>query len=293
MGLGLSVALHVGVLLFAIFGLPRLTPPVPEPPEVIEVEFVEVAEETATKADDGAAQPEPPKPEPDPEPQEPAPDPDPKPELRTAPEDVEPEPAEAAPEVPLPEPKPEPKPEPEPEPKPEPEETVTALAQRVMPQSKPTAPSRFDAGQIAALIDKSVKETPSLNVADLEKAIKAEAKRQGARSRLKAQRNLARIEQLIRQKVQRCWSIPVGVKNIEQMSVKIRLRLRPDGSMMGPPRYVNAGDLNAPGREFYRTFAESARRAVQRCAPYDLPVDLYDTWDDIVFNFDASAMVGG
>ena len=287
-GIALSVCMHIVMLAFAAFGLPRLTAPPPEPPDVVEVEFVEVAEETATKEQ------APPQPEPETqEPEQPAPEPEPEPQpekmANVAPEETEPAPSEAAPKVPMPDDKP----EPETKPEPEPEQTVSSLAERVTVRRKPEPPSRFDVDQIAALIDKSVDEPTRLNVQDVEKELEQKASERQASADLRARRNQARIEQMIRQKVQRCWSIPVGVKDIEEMSVKIRLKLRPDGSMLGPPKYVNAGDLNAPGREYFRTFAESARRAVQRCAPYDLPVDLYDSWDDIVFNFDAGAMVGG
>jgi len=42
----------------------------------------------------------------------------------------------------------------------------------------------------------------------------------------------------------------------------------------------------------YRAAAESARRAVIQCAPYTLPADRYDSWQEIVLDFDPAAMAG-
>jgi hypothetical protein len=39
-----------------------------------------------------------------------------------------------------------------------------------------------------------------------------------------------------------------------------------------------------------RAAADSARRAVMRAAPYNLPRDKYDTWSTVIVNFDPSEM---
>ena len=39
--------------------------------------------------------------------------------------------------------------------------------------------------------------------------------------------------------------------------------------------------------------AESALRAVQRCAPFNLPVEKYDSWKEIIMTFDPREMFGG
>ncbi|MFQ5348586.1 MAG: hypothetical protein ACE5ED_12250 [Rhodothalassiaceae bacterium] len=73
------------------------------------------------------------------------------------------------------------------------------------------------------------------------------------------------------------------------MQVRIRIELRRDGRLARPPQFVDAGDLSAPGRDFYRIFAESARRAVLNCQPYDnLPLSQYELWRQIEFTFAGS-----
>jgi colicin import membrane protein len=54
----------------------------------------------------------------------------------------------------------------------------------------------------------------------------------------------------------------------------------------GRPEVVAGGAPSGPGR----TAAESAVRAVQKCAPFNLSADKYDTWAEIVVNFDPSDM---
>ena len=36
--------------------------------------------------------------------------------------------------------------------------------------------------------------------------------------------------------------------------------------------------------------ATNERRAVSRCAPYNLPAEKYDAWADVIVNFDPSEM---
>ena len=42
---------------------------------------------------------------------------------------------------------------------------------------------------------------------------------------------------------------------------------------------------------FYRTAAESARRAVRVCEPLPVPPKKYDIWRDIYLTFDPSRML--
>ena len=51
--------------------------------------------------------------------------------------------------------------------------------------------------------------------------------------------------------------------------------------------------MNTPGKETFRTLADSVRRAVQICNPLNVPVSGYERWKKIIFNFDASEMLGG
>ena len=72
------------------------------------------------------------------------------------------------------------------------------------------------------------------------------------------------------------------------MSVDIRLRFNPDGSLQAPPQIVSNSRMTDP---FYRSAAEAARRAVIRCAPYPLPNEKFLN-QDIVIHFDPKEMFG-
>lgn len=268
-GAAFSAAIHIGIAAFAVFGLPHIAREIPDIPDIVPVEFVEIASET--RSDKPAPEPEP-EPEPEPAPQ-------------IAPEAPAPAP-EIAEAVPLPEAKPEPaRPEPEPEPTP-PKPRI-----EVAPRAKPAPPSRFDASRVAALIDRSIKEEAPAPVAKPEEPAEEAAPQPSA---LSARIATATLQAAIRQRVQECWFVPSGAKDVADMQVRIRIQLREDGRLMRQPQFLDAGDLSAPGNEFFRIFAESARRAILNCQPYDnLPLAQYNLWRQIDFTFDAGQMLGG
>jgi hypothetical protein len=68
----------------------------------------------------------------------------------------------------------------------------------------------------------------------------------------------------------------------------VKMFLNQDGSLSQSPEIVEAGST-----EFARSAAESAIRAVRRCAPYSLPAEKYDTWQQIIVTFDPREMFGG
>jgi colicin import membrane protein len=90
----------------------------------------------------------------------------------------------------------------------------------------------------------------------------------------------------LRQKLGGCWSIPAGVDDAETLKVSVKFRLDRSGELEGRPEVIKGGAPSGPGR----TAAESAVRAVQKCAPFNLPSDKYDTWAEVVVNFDPSDM---
>lgn len=277
-----SGALHVGVAVAALVGLPRLARDLPAPPPPINIEFVRIAEETrmvAPKAPEvqqaQAAQ----KPQPN----------------YAAAEAVEPVADDAAPL--LEKAKPE-KVAPVPKPKPRPQVSENRkLANRVAPRAKPKPPSRLKIKRIAALIDRSIKEEQE-QVQKIEEPKKAAVKAPEPDKKplfspgLRGQIATASIIDALSQKLSGCWSFPIGNKGVESMSVVIRISLRPDGSLLGRPEFVNAGDMSDG---FYRVFAEGAQRAVQRCAPYsDVARQLFELGESAIdFNFNPSAFAGG
>lgn len=270
-GLVFSGIFHVGVVAIGVFGLPSLTRDLPDIAEPIPVEIVKIDDVNRSK--------------PTPQPEAPREKPKPQQVAAAEPPRAAPAPAaaSAADAVPLPDAKP--------KSKPKPKETRRAVNMAsVQPRAKPRPPSKFDATRVAALLDKSIKEdTPDAPVqkdANLDKAVKAVQ-----RSRFQAREATATIAAALSSQVSRCWIIPGGAKGAESLSVRIRMWLNPDGSLARTPQHLDVSRMNRD--EFFRIAAEQAMRAVNKCAPYELPKDSYDLWRDVEFNFDPRRMLGG
>jgi len=63
-----------------------------------------------------------------------------------------------------------------------------------------------------------------------------------------------------------CWSIPLGLPYNENLLVRIKLMLEPDGSVT-KTEILDHARMNKPGQAFYKVLAESALRAVKLCQP--------------------------
>lgn len=82
-----------------------------------------------------------------------------------------------------------------------------------------------------------------------------------------------------RESIMRCWA-PPGAEAGKPGQVRLEFKLKPSGELDGEPRVLNSPDGKAA-----EALAQSAIRAVQRCAPYSLPVAKYESWRQIVINF--------
>lgn len=271
--------------------LPPKPPPKPEPQPAPKPETVARAEPPKPK--ELVA---PPAPEPDPVPAKAEPAPPPKPER------PKPEPEPKVAEQPKPEAKPvelaAKPPEPEPEAKPkaaEPSPFAEAPTPKVKPKPKPVAkpePARptFDLNRIAALLDKSQKEPASEGEA---RETKAQAPKQPAQQARIQDKPLTMSEiDAIRYQIEQCWSVPAGARDAEDLVVRIKVYLNPDGTLSRPPEIVQEAHGGDDG--FYRTAAESARRAVLQCTPLKhLPTDKYALWRELTLTFNPRQMLGG
>lgn len=146
--------------------------------------------------------------------------------------------------------------------------------------SKPkSAEKSFNADEVAALLNK-------------EKASGGGAKRSSQQASLGGDRStggskLSQSEMdALRGQVQRCWNIPAGALDGDTLKVSVKFKLDPSGALEGSPEIISGG--GSSGVE--RAAAEAARRAVARCAPYNLPAEKYDAWADVIVNFDPSEM---
>ncbi|WP_373506202.1 hypothetical protein [Aestuariivirga sp.] len=82
------------------------------------------------------------------------------------------------------------------------------------------------------------------------------------------------------QRIKECWVIPPGARE-GNITVKIRIQINPDGSILGEPQV-----MNGPGDFVFETMARSTVAAILGCQNYDfLPQEQYEVWKDLVLNF--------
>lgn len=261
----------------------------------------------------------PPTPEAKPKPVEAASAPPPSPEPAPKPDDApEPEKQEAKAEpvpVPATELRPEPQPKQEVEPDPVAEtivaenaeaESVTLPKTAPVPTARPQppraqtakAPERKDADkpaekqtarqqkeedevldQVAALLNKQKASGGGAERSNQEAALGGE--------RTTAGEKLTQSEMdALRGQIQRCWNVPAGALDAESLKVSIQFKLDPAGVVEGSPQIIAGGG----GTGVERAAAESARRAILQCAPYNLPTEKYEAWADVIVHFDPSEM---
>ena len=97
---------------------------------------------------------------------------------------------------------------------------------------------------------------------------------------------------LIKAQIFGCWSIPLGLPYNENLLVRIKLKLDPDGSV-AKTEILDHARMNKPGQGFYKVLAESALRAVKLCQPLRVPSTGYERWKELQLNFDAREMLEG
>ena len=143
----------------------------------------------------------------------------------------------------------------------------------------------FDPNNIAALIDKSKEETAETNnktnkiTQSNQKDVSSSALTLSEEDALKAQ-------------IFGCWSIPLGLPYNENLLVRIKLSLKPDGTVINS-EILDHARMNKPGQGFYKVLAESALRAIRLCQPLSVPSTGYERWKDLQLNFDAREMLKG
>ena len=89
-----------------------------------------------------------------------------------------------------------------------------------------------------------------------------------------------------------CWSIPLGLPYNENLLVRIKLELKPDGTI-SKIEILDQDRMNQPGQGFYKVLVESALRAIKLCEPLKVPIGDYERWKELYLNFDAREMLGG
>lgn len=88
--------------------------------------------------------------------------------------------------------------------------------------------------------------------------------------------------------VQECWNVPAGLENAGDLVVVLAVELSRGGMLVSSPRLIDpAGTPQGTIRQAY----EAGRRALMRCAPYDLPQDKYEQWRQLEVVFNPKQMV--
>ena len=143
----------------------------------------------------------------------------------------------------------------------------------------------LDPNNIAALIDKSKEET-------------AETTKKTNKVSQDQQKSIENVglslseEDALKAQIFGCWSIPLGLPYNENLLVRIKLLLNPDGTVL-QSEILDHARMNRPGQGFYKVLAESALRAVKLCQPLRVPTTGYERWKELQLNFDAREMLEG
>ena len=291
----ISSGFHIAIFVFALYGLPSPSQSIVMEHRVIDVEIV-----SATETPEPTPVPKPlpppkkmvkaPPPKPPAPPKQvaalpPAPEPAPAPPPEPEPQ---PKPVEAKPKPTPPEPKAKPKPKPAPpkvapRPKPRPRQDFASMMLKTVQNLKdapPPAKTRekeksFDEKMLALMNRKSVPAPKRAQQAPLGEKL-----------------TISEIDAIKRQ-IERCWLVPaaIGAKDVQEMSVQVRLKLNPDGTLR-ESRIVDRFRMETNAT--YKAVAESALRAIRnpRCSRFNLPLQKFNVWKDMVLRFNPSEMVG-
>jgi hypothetical protein len=261
-GLKYSAILHVILLLVAIVGLPQFVRRMDEqPPPAMTVEILPVAPISNVKPREAA--PKPPKPAPKPV------------EHKTV--KPVPETHKAAPPPPKPEPMPVPKPKPAPPKKVE--------------EKKPEKKKVEEDNDLAKILE-SVKDTAKSQEAKKKQEAKPQEETKPAKSQTynpDLPLSLSETD-AIRSQFVKCWNVPAGAKDAENLIVVLHITVAQDGSVTGVQMARDQGRYSSDS--FFRAAADSAMRAVRLCSPLkNLPPEKFSTWSDMELTFDPREML--
>ena len=143
----------------------------------------------------------------------------------------------------------------------------------------------INTNEIAALIDKA-KEEEAIKQKKADKITQSSQKNSFATGLTLSQ------EDALKAQIFGCWSVPLGLPYDEDLLVRIKLKLKKDGTIM-KSEILDHQRMNKPGQKFYKVLAESALRAVRLCQPLKVPPTDYDKWKDLQLNFNPTEMLKG
>lgn len=99
-------------------------------------------------------------------------------------------------------------------------------------------------------------------------------------------RVVAKLTESAATQVKRCYRSPKIAKSARQITTRLRVFYAPDGQLATLPVLVAQAGVTAANRAHAAAMAEAAMLAVVRCAPLDLPRELYQAgWDEFELTF--------
>jgi hypothetical protein len=79
-----------------------------------------------------------------------------------------------------------------------------------------------------------------------------------------------------------CWFLPMAVEDVKDIVVQLRVLVNPDRTV----EKIEIFDQERYNQDpTFRAVAESARQAIEKCSPLNLPPDKYDVWRELLLNF--------
>lgn len=286
LGLVLAIVLHVGVVALLVLHPSDRVIPTPPRMEVSLSDNVGLKDSAPRQTENAAADiapklgqmqevpPPPPAPPPPPKPQ-PLPKPQPAPKPVPPPPPPKPAPPKPAPPKPTPRPSPSPtkapplpKPVVKPVPKPTPPPKAFAPAKAHPAPAKTTGGSRIGADFLKGITSANTTgkaKTPPSQVA--------------------GQAVQTAISGVIARQLRPQWHAPQGIDS-DQLVTLVDVRLKPDGSLDGPPRVLAQSGITDSNRPQAARHAEQAIRAVELAEPFPLPSEYYDSWKHLKLTFD-------
>ena len=286
-----SMLFHLGVVVFAYFGLPSFRETM-ESVVPVSVEILTIAE--ATNVPTKTAKPPKPveKPAPPPLAPEVASNTQPAPPEPEAPKPPKPDEVALLPEV-------EQRPKPQVKQKPKPEDTPEnkKASTQPKPKKKPTPPDPF-ASVLKTLEDlksappdeKAKPKVKEKSEPTFEEQMADALETKTRRQDLGVNLTISEID-LVRQQIARCWNLPAGAKDAHEMVVDLSVLMNPDGTVSSAKIENQAQMAFDP---FFRAMAESALRAVLNpaCSPLKLPPEKYENWKEMSLQFNPKEMFG-
>ena len=155
---------------------------------------------------------------------------------------------------------------------------------KASPDTPPRDSPKFNADQVAALLDK---RDPQRQMAAAETLNNRPGL--GSSSGAAAQLSQSEIDAL-RSRISNCWSPPAGITASTKIYVVLRVLFKPDASMSRASRCWS----RAPRRRSDRRSPRAPSARCCSCQPFTmLKPEHYDQWKDLELKFDPQELLGG